>query len=68
MLKYCFSDSSHRDEQNEMQLAYVWVKNNEVSILAILTQLIFTKTPITLLFEYRLVLPMVLYDVSHQDG
>ena len=41
MLKYCFSYSSHRDEQNEMQQAYVWVTNNEISILAILTTLTF---------------------------
>ena len=37
MLKYCFSYSPHRDEQNEMQQAYVWVKNNKVSTLSILT-------------------------------
>ena len=37
MLKYGFSYSSHQDEQNDMRQAYVWVKNNEVSILAILT-------------------------------
>ena len=35
MLKYCFSYSSHRDEQNEMQQAYVWMKNNEVGMLTI---------------------------------
>ena len=37
MLKCCFSYSSHRDEQNEWQQAYVWMKNNEVGIMTILT-------------------------------
>ena len=39
LLKSCLLDSFHQDKQNEWQQAYVWVKNNFLSILTFLTPL-----------------------------